>query len=107
MTFAEMNKLGHELGCRVMTHIDDKGNFLFRISYDSICCVSDHNFLIYKFIDKTIKYTENFLIKEKTPDSLDYTITEHDFRLAVTSLIIARKEYNEYMKLKKANEDFE
>lgn len=107
MTFAEMNKLGHELGCRVMTHIDDRGNFLFRISYDSICCVSDHNFLIYKFIGNTITYTDNKPIKEKTLDSLDYTITEKDFRLAVTSLIIARKEYNEYIKLKQANEDFE
>jgi hypothetical protein len=107
MTFAEMNKLGHELGCRVMTHIDDKGDFFFRISYDSICCVSDHNFLIYKFIDKTIRYTDNFLVKEKEPYSLDYTITEQDFRLAVNSLIIATKEYQEYVKLKKANEDFE
>ena len=26
MTFAEMNKLGHELGCKVLTHIDDKGH---------------------------------------------------------------------------------
>ncbi len=107
MTFAEMNKLAHELGCRVMTHMDDKGNFLFRICYDSICCVSDHNFLIYKFVGKTITYTSNILVKEKEPYSLDYTITEHDFRLAVTSLIIATKEYQEYVKLKQANEDFE
>ena len=35
------------------------------------------------------------------------TITEHDFRKAVTSLIIATKEYQEYVKLKQANEDFE
>lgn len=107
MTFDEMNKLAHELGCKVLTHIDDKGDFFFRICYDNTCCVSEHNFLIYKFTDKTVKYTENYLIKEKIPYSLDYTITEHDFRKAVTSLIIARKEYNEYIKLKQANEDFE
>jgi hypothetical protein len=107
MTFAEMNKLGHELGCKVLTHIDDKGDFLFRICYDNTCCVSEHNFLIYKFVGKTITYTSNILVKEKEPYSLDYTITEHDFRLAVTSLIIATKEYQEYRKLKQANEDFE
>jgi hypothetical protein len=107
MTFAEMNKLGHELGCKVLTHIDDKGDFLFRICYDNTCCVSEHNFLIYKFVGKTITYTSNILVKEKEPYSLDYTITEHDFRLAVTSLIIATKEYQEYVKLKQANEDFE
>lgn len=107
MTFAEMNKLGHELGCKVLTHIDDKGDFLFRICYDNTCCVSEHNFLIYKFVGKTITYTSNILVKEKEPYSLDYTITEHDFRMAVTSLIIATKEYQEYVKLKQANEDFE
>lgn len=107
MTFAEMNKLAHELGCRVMTHIDDKGDFFFRICYDSICCVSEHNFLIYKFVYDNIRYTDNILVKEKEPYSLDYTITEHDFRLAVNSLIIATKEYHEYVKLKQANEDFE
>lgn len=107
MTFAEMNKLGHELGCRVLTHIDDKGDFFFRICYDSICCVSEHNFLIYKFVYDNIRYTDNILVKEKEPYSLDYTITEHDFRLAVNSLIIATKEYHEYVKLKQANEDFE
>jgi hypothetical protein len=63
--------------------------------------------LIYKFVGKTITYTSNILVKEKEPYSLDYTITEHDFRLAVTSLIIATKEYQEYVKLKQANEDFE
>ena len=107
MTFSEMNKLAHELGCRVMTHIDDKGNFLFRISYDSICCVSEHNFMIYEFTGKEIEFTANRPVEEKPRDSLNYTITEHDFRKAVTSLIIARKEYLEYMQLKKANEDFE
>ena len=107
MTFAEMNKLGHELGCKIMTHIDDKGNFLFRICYDNICCVSEHNFMIYEFTGKTIEFTSNRPVKEKTTYSLDYTITEHDFRMAVTSLIIARKEYLKYIKLKQANEDFE
>lgn len=107
MTFAEMNKLAHELGCRVLTHIDDKGDFFFRICYDSICCVSEHNFLIYKFVYDNIRYTDNILVKEKEPYSLDYTITEHDFRLAVNSLIIATKEYHEYVKLKQANEDFQ
>lgn len=107
MTFAEMNKLGHELGCKVLTHIDDKGDFFFRICYDNTCCVSEHNFLIYKFVGKTITYTSNILVKEKEPYSLDYTITEHDFRLAVNSLIIATKEYHEYVKLKQANEDFQ
>lgn len=107
MTFAEMNKLAHELGCKVLTHIDDKGDFFFRICYDSICCVSEHNFLIYKFVYDNIRYTDNILVKEKEPYSLDYTITEHDFRLAVNSLIIATKEYHEYVKLKQANEDFQ
>lgn len=107
MTFAEMNKLGHELGCSVLSHIDDKGNFFFRICYDSTCCVSEHNFLIYKFVYDNIRYIDNILVKEKEPYSLDYTITEHDFRLAVNSLIIAKKEYHEYVKLKQANEDFE
>lgn len=50
---------------------------------------------------------KNIFVKEKEPYSLDYTITEHDFRLAVNSLIIATKEYQEYVKLKQANEDFE
>ena len=107
MTFAEMNKLAHEMGCKVLTHIDDKGDFLFRVCYDSTCCVSEHNFLIYKFVGKTITYTSNRPVKEKEPYSLDYTITEHDFRLAVNSLIIATKEHQEYVKLKQANEDFE
>lgn len=107
MTFSEMNKLAHEMGCKVLTHIDDKGDFLFRICYENICCVSEHNFLIYKFVGKTITYTSNRAVKEKDSYSLDYTITEHDFKLAVTSLIIATKEYQEYVKLKNANEDFE
>lgn len=106
MTFAEMNKLGQELGCRVMTHIDDKGHFLFRICYDSICCVSDHNFMIYEFTGKTIEFTANRPVKEKTLDSLDYTITEYDFRKAILSLTKARKEYLEYIKLKSIEEDF-
>lgn len=106
MTFAEMNKLGQELGCRVMTHIDDKGDFFFRICYDSICCVSEHNFLIYKFVCNNIRYTDNILVKEKEPYSLDYTITEHDFRNAILSLAKARKEYLEYIKLKSIEEDF-
>lgn len=106
MTFSEMNKLAHELGCRVMTHIDDKGNFLFRICYDSTCCVSEHNFLIYKFTGKNIEFTANRPVKEKTLDSLDYTITEHDFKMAVNSLIIATKEYHEYVKLKSIEVDF-
>jgi hypothetical protein len=63
--------------------------------------------MIYEFTGKTIEFTSNILVKEKEPYSLDYTITEHDFRLAVTSLIIATKEYQEYVKLKQANEDFE
>lgn len=107
MTFAEMNKLAHEMGCKVLTHIDDKGYFLFRVCYDNTCCVSEHNFLIYKFVHDNIRYTSNRPVQEKTPDSLDYTITEHDFRMAVNSLIIATKEYQEYIKLKQANEDFE
>ncbi len=106
MTFAEMNKIAQELGCKIMTHIDDKGHFLFRICYDNICCVSDHNFMIYEFTGKTIEFTSNILVKEKTPDSLDYTITEHDFRKAILSLTRARKEYLEYIKLKSIEEDF-
>ena len=105
MTFSEMNKLAHELGCRVMTHIDD-GHFLFRICYDNICCVSEHNFMIYEFTGKEIEFTANRPVEEKPHDSLDYTITEHDFRMAVNSLITATKEYHEYIKLKSIEEDF-
>ena len=106
MTFAEMNKLGQELGCKIMTHMDDKGNFLFRICYDNICCVSEHNFMIYEFTGKTIEFTANRPVEEKPHDSLDYTITEHDFRKAILSLAKARKEYLEYTKLKSIEEDF-
>ena len=101
-----MKKLGTELGCNIMTHIDYTGDFLFRICVDNICCVSEHYFRIYEFTGKNIEFTANRPVKEKTSDSLDYTITEHDFRMAVVSLINAKKEYNEYIKLKNIEEDF-